>query len=168
MDQIVKLDKLLVRWLERLLIVLFVFFLVLVCLLVVLRYVFATSINGGNEMVTIAFLFTSAIGGAVGISRHEHTAITFFIDKLPTMGKMWIYVAGLALVAVVNAFMVYYSISWIQAAGRFPWQPFGFPQGFVHLAIPLGCGLAILFCFAKIALTLGGREKVDVLWLPED
>ena len=168
MDILVKFDHFLARWLERLLVVLCLFFLVLVCLLVVLRYVFATSINGGNEMVTIAFLFTSAIGGAVCITRHEHIAITFFIDKLPKTLKMWIYVLGLALIAVINCFMIYYSITWIQAAGLFPWQPFDLPQGLIHAAIPLGCSLAVLFCLFKIVLTIGGREQVDVLWLPED
>ncbi|MDE0308007.1 MAG: TRAP transporter small permease [Albidovulum sp.] len=168
MDLIAKYDKILARWLEWLLVALFVFFLVLVCLLVVLRYVFATSIYGGNEMVTIAFLFTSAIGGAVGISKHEHIAITVFIDRLPTALKMWVYVFGLALIALVNGYMIYYSLHWIQKAGSFPWQPFDLPQGLVHAAIPLGCGLAILFCAFKIALAVSGREQVDVIWLPEE
>ena len=168
MDALAAFDKWLTRLLEAILVALFAIFLVLTCVLVVLRYGFSTSIYGGNEFVTIAFLFTSAIGGAVGISRREHIAITFFIDLLPRPAKMGLYILGLVLIAVVNGYMIFYSISWIQLAGHNAWQPFGWPQGIVHAAIPVGCGLAVLFCLTRIALTLGGREQIDILWLPEE
>ncbi len=141
---------------------------VLVFVNVVLRYGFSTSILGGNEFVTIAFIFTSAIGGAVGITRREHIAITFFIDLLPRPIKMFFYILGLALIAIVNGALIYYTTGWIEKAGHFPWQPFNMPQGLVHAAIPIGCGLAIIFCIIKIILTLAGREQIDILWMPED
>lgn len=168
MNRLIDIDKQLSRILEGLLMGLFVIFLILVCLLVIMRYGFSASIIGGNEFVTIAFLFTSAIGGAVAITRHEHIAITFFIDQLPHFLKMAVYLLGLILVAVVNGVMIYYSVSWIEQAGHFPWEPLGVPQGYVHASIPIGCGLAILFCLIKIVLTLSGHEKIDVLWMPED
>jgi TRAP-type C4-dicarboxylate transport system permease small subunit len=168
MDFLVALDRHLTRILEWILIALFAVFLTLVCLLVVLRYGFDSSIYGGNEFVTIAFLFTSAIGGAVCISRREHIAITFFIDMLPFNAKRWAYILGLGLIAVINSAMVYYSYSWISLAGHNPWQPFGWPQGYVHAAVPLGCGLAVFYCAIKIILTAAGRESIDVLWMPED
>ncbi len=168
MDLLASLERWLTQILEGILIILFAIFLTLVCILVVLRYGFSTSIFGGNEFVTIAFLFTSAIGGAVGISRREHIAITFFIDMLPRSFKMASYILGLLLVAVINGYMVYYSVNWIALAGHNPWQPFGWPQGIVHAAVPLGCSLAALFCLIKIALTLGGRVPMDQLWLPEE
>lgn len=168
MQLLLKIDGILTRALEFILVLLFAFFLILVCLLVVLRYGFSTSITGGNELVTIAFLFTSAIGGAVGIRRSDHIAITVFIDMLPLTLKKWVYIVGLLLIALINGYMVYYTFGWIEKAGHFPWQPFGWPQGIVHSAIPIGCGLAIFYCFFKIILTLSGAEKMDVLWLPED
>ena len=168
MDRLIAVDKWLTRILESILILFFAVFLVLVCVLVVMRYGFAASIIGGNEFVTIAFLFTSAIGGAVGITRHEHIAITFLIDYLPVAPKKVVYALGLLLIAVVNGYMVYYSYNWIDQAGHNPWQPFGWPQGIVHAAIPIGCSLAIFYCFVKIVLVFGNREQVDTLWLPED
>lgn len=168
MDLLEKIDKGLSHVLEWFLILAFAIFLVLVCLLVLLRYGLETGITGGNEFVTIAFLYTSAIGGALAISRREHIAITFFIDLLPRPIKKWIYIFGLALIAVLNGFMTYYSISWIEKTGRFPWQPLGWPQGVVQAAVPIGCTLAILYCLIKIILTIGNRENIDVLWMPED
>ena len=168
MDLLVSLDKKLARALEWFLVGLFFVFLVLVCVMVVQRYVFATGITGGNEFVTIAFVFCSAIGGAVAISKREHIAITFFIDLLPRGLKMAIYISGLVVIAIVNAALIYYAVGWIQTAGHFPYQPLGWPQGYVHAAIPIGSALAILFCTVKIILTLAGRESIDVLWMPED
>ncbi len=168
MNTLISIDKTLTRLLEYLLVTLFAIFLFLVCLLVVMRYGFSTSILGGNELVTICFLYTSAIGGAVGITKKEHIAITFFIDLLPHAIKKWIHILGLFLIAVVNGYMIYYTMNWIEKAGHFPWQPFNLPQVFVHVAIPIGCGLAIFFCFFRILLTLNGRENLDSLWLPEE
>ena len=167
-DWIIAFDRKLTRVLEWSLVVMFAVFLVLVSVLVILRYVFASSILGGNEFVTIAFIFTSAIGGAVCISRREHIAITVFIDLLQVPLKKAVYIAGLILIAVINGYMAYYSLGWISKAGNFPWQPLGWPSGIVYAVIPAGCGLAVLYCAIKIVLTLAGHEKVDVLWLPED
>ena len=167
-DNLVAFDKILCRILEWILVILLGVFLMLVCILVILRYGFASSILGGNEFVTIAFLFTSAIGGAVCLSRREHIAITVFIDLLPIVLKKAVYIIGLLLICLINGYLIYYSIGWIEMAGHYPWQPLGWPQGIVHAAIPVGCSLTILFCIIKIILTLAGREKVDILWLPED
>ena len=158
----------LARMLEGLLILLFGFFLILVCAIVILRFGFDIGIHGSDELVRKAFLFTSAIGGAVGIMRHEHIAITFFIDNMPRPIKMALYVLGLSLVCLVNAAMIWYAGDWIGATGNFPWQPFNVPKILVQVAIPIGCGLAVLFCLIKIVLTLAGRESIDVVWLPEE
>jgi len=168
MDTLIRIEQNLARFLEWILVGLFATFLFLVCVLVMLRYGFSSSILGGNEFVTIAFLYTSAIGGAVCIAKREHIAITFIVDMLPEGIKRWTHSIGLALIAVVNAYMVSLSITWIEKTGHFPWQPLGWPQGIVQASIPLGCGLAIVYCVIKIILTLGGRERVDILWLPED
>lgn len=168
LDRLAVADRLLARVLEGILVLLFSAFLVMLCLLVVLRYGFSTSILGGNEFVTIAFIFTSAIGGAVGITRREHIATTFFIDLLPRRIKMGFCILGLALIATVNGALICCTTGWMAKAGHFPWQPFNMPQGLVHAAIPIGCGLAIIFCVIKIILTLAGREQIGILWMPED
>lgn len=167
MNLLIALDRWLTRILEWILVTLFFGFFAMVCVLVFLRYVFATSIAGGNEGVTVAFVFTVAIGAAVAITRREHIAITFFIDLLPLVLKKAVYIFGLLLIAFINAVMIKYSIDWISLAGGAPWYPFRFPQGYFQAAIPLGCGLAIFFCFIKIALTLSGKESVDRVWMPE-
>lgn len=168
MDTLKTIEQKLARALELLLIAFFGFFLILTVAIVVLRFGFNYGIIGSDELVRKSFLFCSAIGGAVGIARHEHIAITVFIDSMARPLKMAFYVAGLALVAVVNIAMIWYAWGWIGTTGSYPWQPFNLPKYFVTSAIPIGCGLAVFFCLTKIILTLGGRENIDVVWLPED
>ncbi|SDQ14165.1 TRAP transporter small permease [Pseudovibrio sp. Tun.PSC04-5.I4] len=163
-----KIDNGLATILEWILVGLFMVFFALVCILVVLRYGFNDTIYGGNEFVTIAFLFTSALGAAVGVARREHIAITVFADMLSEWPKRLAFSLQLALVAIINGYMVYYSWNWIKLTGHTPWQPFDWPQGIVQAAIPVGCGLAVLFCVIKIILTLSRRESVDLLWVPDE
>ncbi|WP_424942116.1 TRAP transporter small permease [Aliiroseovarius crassostreae] len=168
METLKLIEQRLARILEWVLVGLFGFFLILTVMIVVLRFGFNYGIIGSDELVRKSFLFTSAIGGAVGIARHEHIAITFFIDSMPRPIKMMFYVLGLALVALVNAAMIWYAWDWIATTGSFPWQPFNLPKSLVTSAIPIGCGLAVIFCVIKIILTVGGRENIDIVWLPED
>jgi TRAP-type C4-dicarboxylate transport system permease small subunit len=146
---------------------LFAVFLVIVCTKVMMRP-FNAAIYGVDELVKMSFLTTSALGGAVAISKREHIAITVFIDFLPRVLKTGLYIFGLFLVAVMNAVLVYLSFDWIAGPGKNIWQPFGMPQSYVFAIVPVACSLAVVFCLIKIVMTLAGRENTDVLWMPED
>ncbi len=167
MEKLEKANRILTNLLETVMVCLFGIFLVIVVTKVLLRP-FDTAIYGVDELVKIAFLTSSAIGGAVAISRREHIAITFFIDILPAPIKIGLYLLGLLLVAFVNAVLVYLSIDWIAGPGNNIWQPFGMRQSYVFLVVPVACSLAVFFCLVKAVLTVAGRENTDVLWLPED
>lgn len=167
MDMLAAIDDRLTRFLETLMVVLFGIFLIIVVTKVMMRP-FDAAIYGVDELVKISFLCSSAIGGAVAITRREHIAITFFIDMLPRPAKMALYVLGLILIAVMNGVLAYLSIDWIAGPGRNIWQPFGMPQSYVFAIVPIACSIAVFYCVVKIILTLGGRESIDILWMPED
>ena len=44
---------------------------------------FNQSITGANEIVTILFIYTTALGAAISIGRNEHIGIDFFVSLLP-------------------------------------------------------------------------------------
>lgn len=88
MEQLERANRVLTHLLETVMVILFAIFLVIVVTKVILRP-FDTAIYGVDELVKIAFLTTSAIGGAVAISTREHIAITFFIDIMPARGQDW-------------------------------------------------------------------------------
>ena len=61
----------------------FAIILVLTVLLVILRYLFNSSIMGGNELMGYLFIYTTALGAAVAIGKGEHIQISFFVEHLP-------------------------------------------------------------------------------------
>lgn len=167
MDTLSTIDRVLTRLIEWLMVVLFGVFLVIVVTKVLMRP-FDMAIYGVDEQVKIAFLCTSALGGAVAITKREHIAITFFIELLPYHIKMAFYVMGLALVGVMNAALVWLSVDWITGPGQNIWQPFGMPQAYVFVIVPISCSIAVFYCLVRITLTIGGRDSIDVLWMPEE
>lgn len=161
MDKIVAFEKWLTRILEWILTAIFFVFFVLIIILVVLRYVFNTTIIGANEGIVIAFVFTTAIGGAVAVSRREHIAITYFIDKLPDRLRIRIDILGIFLIALINSVMVWQSIYWIGRTGGFIMPAMQVPQFVAQISVPIGCGLAIVYCLIKIIILVSGRESVS-------
>lgn len=167
MKQLAALEVGLARLIENVMIVLFLIFLIIVVTKVLMRP-FDAAIYGVDELVKIAFLTTSALGGAVAISRREHIAITVFIEALPRMMTLAFYILGLALVAFMNGALVYLSFDWIAGPGRNIWQPFSMPQAYVFVVVPISCGFGVLFSLVKIVLALDGDVEPDQLWMPED
>lgn len=167
MDRLQAIERALTGIIEWVLVGLFAIFLVIVVTKVMMRP-FDMAIYGVDEQVKIAFLCSSALGGAVAISKREHIAITFFIDMLPRGLKMALYCIGLILVGAMNGALVWLSFDWIAGPGKSIWQPFGMPQAWVFVIVPIACTLAVFYCLVRIILTLGGRENIDVLWMPED
>lgn len=142
MDRLEEINRMLTVALETIMIVLFAIFLVIVCTKVMMRP-FDAAIYGVDELVKISFLTTSALGGAVAISRREHIAITVFIDALPHSIKLCFYILGLALIAFMNGLLVYLSFDWITGPGKNIWQPFGMQQSYVFVIVPIACGIAV-------------------------
>ena len=75
------------RVIETALIVLLFGMFAMVIVLVVLRYLFSTTIIGGNEGTVVAFIFTTALGASIAIARDEHIAIDYFTDKMPPQAR---------------------------------------------------------------------------------
>ena len=71
----------LIRVLEIVCGVCFVVMFTLIVTQVALRYGFNESIGGANELATILFAYTSALGIAIGIARRDHMAISWFNER---------------------------------------------------------------------------------------
>lgn len=140
------LNRLLEKFLGLLLLAIFA----TVVLLVILRYAFNATLIGGNEGVLIAFVYTTAIGGALAVARGEHIAIHYFVDRMPARMQRLLRILQLALVAVVNLAIGGYSIVWIAATGRFLMPALQLPQMVAQLSVTIGCSLAFAYCLIGI------------------
>lgn len=143
-------ESVLSRALEILLAILLALIVTIVVTLVVLRYVFNSSITGANELVTILFVYTTAIGAAVAVGRREHIAISFAIDSLPKSTQRMADIIELILIAALNGVMLVYSFKWIGLTGAFLMPSTGLPRAAVQVSVPLGCGLAIIYCLLRL------------------
>ena len=81
----------------------FVVMFTLIVTQVALRYGFNESIGGANELATILFAYTSALGIAIGIARRDHMAISWFTERLRPRARKTIDVIALILLALLNA-----------------------------------------------------------------
>ncbi len=143
------LDRALTKTLEYLLSTLLALIAACVVGLVMLRYVFHSSVTGANETVTLLFIYTTAIGGAVCVGGGNHIAIRFAVDTLSPQHRVIARVAELIAVASLNALMVFYSIGWIQVTGSFLMPATGLPRWVAQLSVPIGCSLAVLYCLLQ-------------------
>jgi len=139
------------RFLEQLLMVLLFAVFGMIVVLVILRYIFGTTIIGGNEATVIAFVYTTAIGAAISISRDEHISIRYFTGKLSPRVQQVLGQFQLILVALLNLLIAAYAFSWIQRTGGFLMPALGLPQMVVQISVPLGAVLSVLYCMARIS-----------------
>lgn len=151
------------RVLEALLAGLFLVILLLVVIQVALRYLFNESIAGANEFLVILFVYTTAIGGALAAGRDEHISLTFAVDQLsPNRQRLQARLSLLA-VAFINGVMVYHSIHWIGVTGSYLMPSTGLPRIVAQFSIPLGCGLATLYCgFRAFTLSVPEASNKEV------
>ena len=126
----------------------------LTVILVILRYVFNSSIIGGNELTTILFIYTTAVGAAVAIPRNRHIRIDFFVNKLSGWMRLAIEVLVYLFIGAINAVMMIYSLDWISKVGSDLSQSLGIPLGIVKVSVPVGCFLACVFSLYAVFLIL--------------
>jgi TRAP-type C4-dicarboxylate transport system permease small subunit len=150
MDRLVRIEQFLTILLEVIVTVFFFIIISITITLVIMRYGFNAAIIGGNEAMNYLFIFTTALGAAISISKDEHIKISFLIDKLKPSYRRYINAINYLLIAFINAVMIYYSIPWMRTAGSFESPVLRIPNWIVQVSIPLGCGLVILFCLGNI------------------
>lgn len=146
-----RIERRLTRVLEGVVSAGFLVLAVLVVTLVVLRYVFNTTIIGGNEVTGYLFIYTTALGAAVSVGTGQHIRIGVFVEALPRRAGLMVDVLALLLTLALHAGLLWFSMEWIGAVGGFPFTVVHIPQGVVQVAIPIGCGLVMLFCLTRLA-----------------
>ncbi len=159
MKWLIKTEKVLTRILIGIISFCFFGIITLISTLVILRYGFNTTIVGANEFVVILFIYTSALGAAIIIGKKEHIAITYFFDKLPISLRKAVDINNLILIAFLNSVMIWYSIRWISITGEYLTAVLRIQQAYAQIIIPIGCGIAILYCIYHIILTLTINKK---------
>lgn len=163
-----RLEGILIRILEIVFMICFSVMFALIVTQVALRYFFNESIGGANELATILFAYTSALGIAVGIAKRDHMAINWFTQRLSPSSRKAVDIFGLLLLAAVNVVIFYYSLQWIGVTGDRMISVLQVPRWVSQVAIPIGSGASAIFCLIKLYLGLIGDEELGIPWMQEE
>jgi TRAP-type C4-dicarboxylate transport system permease small subunit len=156
-----KISERLGRILEHVVAAFFFVILATTLVLVTLRYVFNRGIPGGYELTVYLFIYTTAIGAAISVGRHQHIKIDFFVNKLKGSVRRVVDIVAQVLVAGINAVMIYLGVPWIREVGSFQSPVMRIPNWTIEIAVPIGSALAILFCVLNIVRDLVGDTDLE-------
>ena len=148
-------------FLEGLICISFLSLFVMVILLVGLRYIFNSSVSGANEIITILFIYTTAIGSAIAVGQRSHISINIFEEKLSQKSAKYLAKLQLTLVGLINLIIAWFSITWISQTGNNLMPTLGATRSVVQFSIPLGCGLAALYCITSAIVGLDKKKERD-------
>jgi TRAP-type C4-dicarboxylate transport system permease small subunit len=139
----------------------FCFFIILLLaiILVILRYIFNTTLLGGNEIMEYLFIYTTALGASLAIAKKEHIKITYVIDKFPFNLRKIIDVICYLLITFINAVMIYYSFEWIGTVGNHTSPVLHIPNWIMQMIVPISCGLTALYCLYLSVVTILGEKE---------
>lgn len=161
MDWLKRFDCFITRSLEWIITVFFMIIFLLIFSLVLLRYVFKTSIIGTYEIITMLFVYCSALGTAILVRQKEHIKISFFINKLSAGARRIVLTINYILICVLNVVFVYMSLGWIKSIWTFRSPMTQIPFWVQRIPISIGCGLVILYCLYNICLIYTSSEELS-------
>lgn len=130
----------------------------IVFLLVVLRYVFHSTIIGGNEATLVAFVYVSLIAAAISLRNDEHIAVRFFTDKLPRRPRQLLVVIRWFFLAGINLLLLLYAVIWIKQTGGFLMPAMGLPQWVAQISVPIGSGLGFAYCCKQLIAAIAAAR----------
>lgn len=161
MDWLRRFERFITRSLECIITVFFIIIFLLIFFLVLLRYGFKTSIMGTYEIITMLFVYCSALGAAILVRQKEHIKISFFINKLSAGARRIVLTINYILICFLNVVFFYMSLGWIKSIWTFRSPMTQIPFWVQRIPISIGCGLVILYCLYNIYLIYASSEELS-------
>lgn len=80
---------------------------------VALRYVFNAPIYWSGEVAIYALVWTSFIGGSMGIKLEQAVTVTALTDKLKENVRNIVFMVGWFIVLLFSLYLLFYTLKWI-------------------------------------------------------
>lgn len=161
-----------VDWVERIALILAgIAILVMAAVLmyqVFMRYVMHNATSWSDEVATLMFVWMAMLAIPIGIRRHEHISVEYFVGKLPEFLQKYWFVLINVLVAGTMAVIGWFSLGLLPSAKRQLLSGLSLSTGidismwWMYLAAPVGCALTILFCIERIVNDLTNTDQWEV------
>lgn len=136
---------------------------VLVFYNVLSRYVLKTDVSWSSELCTLLLIWMTFVGGAIATRRNAQLGVTEFIMGLTPAARFKVDAIVLLWTALALMLMVYFGVtltlrSWSNIAIAIK-----ISNGWWYLAMPVGCGLMLVFVLEQLFAVLHHRQPLNAL-----
>jgi TRAP-type C4-dicarboxylate transport system permease small subunit len=118
---------------------------------VVARYFFNAAPAWSDEVPRVIFLWGTYIGIALAARRGQSLRVTFVLDRLPPMGKLWLEMFMHISIFVMLAFLLWFNVPVIRLGGQTKMLATQWSDAVRFWPLSVGCVLIGLY---QIRLTL--------------
>lgn len=117
---------------------------------VIMRYFFGISYTFLEELITLVFAFSAFWGIGICALENEHVVIDYFYQKFPEKLRRYIDIFNYIIVLVTLGVIDYYSINWIQVAGKTISNGLRVKYVYIYSAMPIGITVSMLLIAYKL------------------
>ncbi len=117
---------------------------------IVARAVFHNAIIWSDELASILFLWLAMFGTAIAVQRTSHMRLTAFVSAMPPRLAGFAEALGMALVALFLILILHPAFDYVQDQSFVETPALGWSGTVRALAIPVGCGLALVGALVRV------------------
>lgn len=126
---------------------------------VVARYVFNASPAWSDEVPRVLFLWGTYIGIALAAKRGQRLKVTFVLDRLPPLARLWLEMFMHASIFVMLAFLLWYNIPVIELGRQTKMLATQWPDSVRFWPLSVGCVLIGLYQIRLVLKTLQEHRR---------
>lgn len=134
---------------------------IMICISVILRYLFGASIYGLSEITNYLFVYLTTLGAVNAIWYNEHVGVDFF-SRTPAKVQTVLRVFRMLVMLVVQGYFFYLSFRWIAKVGYYVTPLLRFQQRWAQIAVPIGMALGVMMCVFCIILGYGKHVEKEI------
>lgn len=150
MDQIRKLGRGLYKVYSGIGIAAMAFVALSVIFTVIMRYFFGITFTFLEELITLVFAFATFWSVGMCALENEHVVIDFFYVKIPAKIRRWVDVFNYLMVMAATVIISYYSIGWIEVAGKTISNGMRIRYLYIYGVMPLGLIVSLVAITYKL------------------
>jgi len=126
---------------------------------VVARYLFNASPAWSDEVPRVLFLWGTYIGIALAAKRGQSLKVTFVLERLPPLARLWLEMFMHASIFVMLAFLLWYNIPVIELGRQTKMLATQWPDSVRFWPLSVGCVLIGLYQIRLVLKTLREHRR---------
>jgi len=152
-------EEKLLKLIDWILVLIYLIIIIFTIGMALLRYLFNIGLMGGSELCRFLFIFTSCLGAGIILRRDEHVKLDIVLNLMPITVRKLIIISNYLIIAILNSYLIYLSINWINKTGMVKSELFRFSMKYIQIALPIGFLLVIVFALSNVFDIILSRSK---------